>query len=234
MTIRSLVLTLTLACSAAGLAAAQASSSAAQARIKIDTDRVIGEVDPLLFGNFTEQLGRCIYGGIFEEGSPLSDSDGFRKDVMEAVKGLGVSILRWPGGNFVSGYNWKDGVGPRDLRPPRPDHAWGALETNRFGTDEFLTFCQRIGTQPYLCINAGLGSVDDARQWVEYCNEKRDTYWARQRRKNGHDQPWDVKYWGLGNEITALGNSATRTPKTTPNSRWRRPRRCTARTTPSS
>ena len=162
---------------------------------------MIGEVDPLLFGNFTEQLGRCIYGGIFEEGSPLSDADGFRKDVMEAVKGLGVSVLRWPGGNFVSGYNWKDGVGPRDLRPPRPDHAWGALETNRFGTDEFLNFCQRIGTQPYLCINAGLGSVDDARQWVEYCNEKRDTYWARQRRKNGHEQPWDVKYWGLGNEI---------------------------------
>jgi alpha-N-arabinofuranosidase len=201
MTIRSLVLTLTLACSATLLYAAQASSAAPQARIKIDTDRVIGEVDPLLFGNFTEQLGRCIYGGIFEEGSPLSDSDGFRKDVMEAVKGLGVSILRWPGGNFVSGYNWKDGVGPRDLRPPRPDHAWGALETNRFGTDEFLNFCQRIGTQPYLCINAGLGSVDDARGWVEYTNEMRDTYWARQRRKNGHDQPWDVKYWGLGNEI---------------------------------
>ena len=123
MTMRSLALTLTLACSAALLSGAQASSSAPQARIKIDTDRVVGEVDPLLFGNFTEQLGRCIYGGIFEEGSPLSDSDGFRKDVMEAVKGLGVSVLRWPGGNFVSGYNWKDGIGPRDLRPPRPDHA---------------------------------------------------------------------------------------------------------------
>ncbi len=201
MTIRPVALTLAFACSATLLCGAQASSAATQARIKIDTDRVIGEVDPLLFGNFTEQLGRCIYGGIFEEGSPLSDADGYRKDVMEAVKGLGVSILRWPGGNFVSGYNWKDGVGPRDLRPPRPDHAWGALETNRFGTDEFLNYCQRIGTQPYLCINAGLGSVDDARQWVEYCNEKRDTYWARQRRKNGHEQPWDVKYWGLGNEI---------------------------------
>ncbi len=201
MTIRSLTCTLALTCSATLLSAAQASSPAPQARIKVDTDRVIGEVDPLLFGNFTEQLGRCIYGGIFEEGSPLSDSNGFRKDVMEAVKGLGVSVLRWPGGNFVSGYNWKDGIGPRDLRPPRPDHAWGALETNRFGTDEFLDFCQLIGTQPYLCINAGLGSVDDARQWVEYTNETRDTYWARQRRKNGHEQPWNVKIWGLGNEI---------------------------------
>src|SRR5271167_1445587 len=179
----------------------QSSASATTARIKIDFDRQIGKIDHNIYGNFIEHLGRCIYGGIFEEGSPLSDSDGFRKDVMEAVKGLGVSILRWPGGNFVSGYSWKDGVGPRDLRPPRPDHAWGALETNRFGTDEFLNFCQRIGTQPYLCINAGLGSVDDARQWVEYTNETRDTYWARQRRKNGHEQPWDVKIWGLGNEI---------------------------------
>ena len=139
-----------------------------QARIRIDTNRVIGEVSPRLFGNFAEHLGRCIYGGIFEEGSPLSDSDGFRKDVLEAVKPLGVSVLRWPGGNFASGYNWKDGVGPRDQRPARPDLAWGALETNRFGTDEFLRYCERIGAEPYLCINAGLGSVDDARQWVEY------------------------------------------------------------------
>src|SRR6185312_4835262 len=89
------------------------------ARIKIDTDRVIGEVDPLMFGNFTEHLGRCIYGGIFEEGSPLSDANGYRKDVMQATRDLGVSMLRWPGGNFASGYNWIDGIGPRDLRPPR-------------------------------------------------------------------------------------------------------------------
>jgi alpha-N-arabinofuranosidase len=95
-------------------------------------------VHPHIFGNFAEHLGRCIYGGIFEEGSPLSDADGYRKDVIDAVKPLGVSILRWPGGNFASGYNWTDGVGPRDQRPARPDHAWGALETNRFGTDEFL------------------------------------------------------------------------------------------------
>jgi len=172
-----------------------------QARIRIDTNRVIGEVSPRLFGNFAEHLGRCIYGGIFEEGSPLSDGDGFRKDVLEAVKPLGVSVLRWPGGNFASGYNWKDGVGPRDQRPARPDLAWGALETNRFGTDEFLRYCERIGAEPYLCINAGLGSVDDARQWVEYANETRPTYWANQRRKNGREQPWNVKIWGLGNEI---------------------------------
>ena len=177
---------------------------AAQSRpavIKIDTDRVIGEVDPHLFGNFTEHLGRCIYGGIFEEGSPLADENGFRKDVLAAVQGLGVTILRWPGGNFASGYNWMDGIGPRDQRPARRDDAWGALESNRFGTDEFLKYCERVGAEPYLCINAGLGSVDDARKWVEYCNEPGDTFLAQQRRKNGRDKPWGVKIWGLGNEI---------------------------------
>jgi len=176
-------------------------SQQTQAVIRIDTNRVIGEVHPYVFGNFAEHLGRCIYGGIFEEGSPLADAEGFRKDVMAAVKPLGVSVLRWPGGNFASGYHWMDGIGPRDLRPARPDHAWGALETNRFGTDEFLRYCERIGAEPYICINAGLGTVDEARQWVEYCNETRPTYWANQRRKNGREKPWNVKIWGLGNEI---------------------------------
>src|SRR5215471_2330804 len=169
--------------------------------IKIDSDRVIGEVDPHLFGNFTEHLGRCIYGGIFEEGSPLSDENGFRKDVMSAVRSLGVTMLRWPGGNFASGYNWVDGIGPRDQRAARRDDAWGALESNRFGTDEFLKYCERVSAEPYLCINAGLGSVDEARKWVEYCNEPGKTHLAELRRKNGRDKPWGVKYWGLGNEI---------------------------------
>jgi len=172
-----------------------------QARIKIDTDRTIGEVNPLLFGNFAEHLGRMIYGGIYEEGSPLSDQDGYRKDVLEAVKRLNVSILRWPGGNFASGYDWKDGLGPRNERPARPELAWGGVESNRFGTDEFLRYCERVGTEPYICINAGLGTIDDARHWVEYCNESRHTYWADQRRKNGREAPYKVKYWALGNEI---------------------------------
>jgi len=172
-----------------------------QARIKIDTDREIGQVDPLLFGNFSEHLGRVIYGGIYDEGNPLSDKDGYRTDVMKGVKELGVTILRWPGGNFASGYNWKDGIGPKDKRPVRPDYAWGGVESNRFGTDEFLKYCERVGVEPYVCINAGLASVEDARHWVEYTNEKRHTYWADQRRKNGRDEPYKVKYWGLGNEI---------------------------------
>jgi alpha-N-arabinofuranosidase len=172
-----------------------------QARIKIDTDRRIGEVSPRLFGNFAEHLGRCIYGGIYDEGSPLSDADGYRKDVAEATRKLGVSVLRWPGGNFASGYNWKDGIGPKDQRPARPDHAWGDIDSNRFGTDEFLRYCERFQLEPYICINAGYGTVNEAREWVEYTNEKRHTYWADQRRKNGHDAAYGVKIWGLGNEI---------------------------------
>ena len=174
---------------------------APSARIKIDIDRTIGEVHPHLFGNFTEHLGRMIYGGIYEEGSPLSDQFGYRKDVFDVVKQLDVSILRWPGGNFASGYNWKDGIGPKDQRPTRIDLAWNDLESNRFGTDEFLRYCEMLGTEPYICINAGLGTIDDARHWVEYCNESRHTYWADQRRKNGREEPYKVKYWALGNEI---------------------------------
>jgi alpha-L-arabinofuranosidase len=179
----------------------RAQSRGPEARIKLDTDRVIGEVHPHVFGNFAEHLGRCIYGGLYEEGSPLSDEEGYRKDVMEAVKGLGVTLLRWPGGNFVSGYNWKDGIGPKDERPTRPDQAWGDLDSNRFGTDEFLRYCEKLGIEPYICINAGLGSVNEAREWVEYCNEPRKTSWSDARRRNGREQPWGVKIWGLGNEI---------------------------------
>jgi alpha-N-arabinofuranosidase len=171
------------------------------ARIKIDTDRTIGQVDPLLFGNFAEHLGRMIYGGIYEEGSSLSDAQGFRTDVMAAVKDLNVSILRWPGGNFASGYNWKDGIGPKDQRPARIELAWNDIESNRFGTDEFLAYAARIGTEPYICLNLGLGTIDDARHWVEYTNGRTGTYWADQRAKNGHPEPYNVKYWALGNEI---------------------------------
>jgi alpha-N-arabinofuranosidase len=170
-------------------------------RIKIDLDRTIGEVHPLVFGNFAEHLGRMIYGGIYEEGSPLSDARGFRTDVMTAARDLGVSILRWPGGNFVSSYNWTDGIGPKDQRPARLDLAWNDLESNRFGTDEFLQYAEAIGAEPYICVNLGLGTIDDARNWVEYVNESKHTYWADLRRRNGRDAPYGVTYWALGNEI---------------------------------
>lgn len=184
-----------------GLSFVRAQAPPDTARIKIDLDRTIGTVDPLMFGNFAEHLGRMIYGGIYDEKSPLSNQYGFRTDVMEAVKELGVSILRWPGGNFSSGYNWKDGIGPKDQRPTRPELAWNDVESNRFGTDEFLRYAQAIGADPYICVNLGLGTIGEARDWVEYTNGTQHTYWADQRRKNGHDAPYNVKYWGLGNEI---------------------------------
>lgn len=171
------------------------------ARIKIDMERQIGEIDRNIYGNFIEHLGRCIYGGIYDEGSPLSDSDGFRKDVLEAARGLHIPLLRWPGGNFSSGYDWKDGIGPKDSRPRRWDTAWQSEESNRFGTDEFIQYCRKLGAEPYITVNMGTGTMQEAADWVEYCNATTNTYWANLRKKYGHVEPYNVKYWGLGNEI---------------------------------
>lgn len=171
------------------------------ARIRLDASRTIAPIDPKLYGNFTEHLGRCIEGGIFEEGSPLADAKGFRRDVMKAVEDLHVSILRWPGGNFSSNYHWQDGIGPREARPRRLEMAWGTIEDNRFGTHEFLDYVAQIGAEPYICANLGTGSWDEAQQWVEYVNFDGDTATTRLRRKNGRDRPWNVKYWSLGNEM---------------------------------
>lgn len=175
--------------------------SAQDARIKIDIDRTIGEVNPHLYGNFVEHLGRCVYGGIYDEDSPLSDENGLRKDVIEAVKDLNVSIIRYPGGNFVSNYHWKDGIGPKDERPPRMELAWARLETNRFGTDEFMQFVKKVGTEPYFSVNMGTGTIEEAQQWVEYCNVKEGPYYAELRKKNGFPEPYNIKYWSLGNEM---------------------------------
>ncbi len=172
-----------------------------RARIKIDTERVIGDIDPKIYGNFIEHLGRCIDGGIFEEKSPLSDASGFRKDVLEAVRKLNVTNLRWPGGNFSSNYRWMDGIGPRDQRPPRLEMAWGTVESNRFGTHEFLEYAERLKTEPYICCNLGTGTWTEAQQWVEYCNSPEDTAMTRLRKQNGRAAPWKVTYWGLGNEM---------------------------------
>ena len=172
-----------------------------KARVKIDTERVISDIDPMLYGNFIEHLGRCIDDGIFDEKSSLSDAKGFRKDVLEAVRKLNVTLLRWPGGNFSSNYNWRDGIGPRDQRPPRLEMAWGTVESNRFGTHEFLDYVEAVKTEPYICTNLGTGTWTEAQQWVEYCNSSEDTAMTRLRRQNGRRDPWKVKYWGLGNEM---------------------------------
>jgi alpha-N-arabinofuranosidase len=171
------------------------------AQITVDLDRQIGRVDRRIFGGFVEHLGRCIYGGIFDEGSSLADERGFRTDVLDALRPLRMPLLRWPGGNFVSGYHWQDGVGPRDERLRKSELAWLAEESNRFGTDEFIEYCRVLGTDPYICINMGTGTIDEAQAWVEYCNGTGNTHWVNLRRKNGHDEPFNVRYWGLGNEL---------------------------------
>jgi alpha-N-arabinofuranosidase len=128
------------------------------ARIKIDIERKIDKIDPLIYGNFAEHLGRCIYGGTYDSQSPLADEFGFRKDVAKAAKELNTTVLRWPGGNFVSGYHWEDGIGAREKRPVRTDLAWRAKESSQIGTDEFLQYCERLGAAPYLCVNMGTGT----------------------------------------------------------------------------
>ncbi len=172
-----------------------------KAKIKIDAERKIGDIDKNIYGNFTEHLGRCIYGGLYEPNSPQADANGFRKDVIEATKNLGVTNVRYPGGNFVSGYHWEDGIGPRDKRPKRKDLAWGDVETNQVGTDEFLKWSTLAGVEPYMCVNMGTGSLDEARNWVEYCNAPVGLHYSDLRARNGHPEPYKVKYWGLGNEM---------------------------------
>jgi alpha-N-arabinofuranosidase len=171
------------------------------AKIKLDLDRRVGKLDRRVFGGFIEHLGRCIYGGVFDEGSSLSDDRGYRRDVLQAAKDLRIPILRWPGGNFVSGYHWTDGIGPREERPRKTELAWLSEESNRFGTDEFIEYCRLLGAEPYICVNMGTGTMEEAQAWVEYCNGTGDTYWANLRRENGHEEPYNVKYWGLGNEM---------------------------------
>jgi alpha-N-arabinofuranosidase len=170
-------------------------------RIHVDLKRRKSIINPQIYGNFVEHLGRCIYGGIYDEGSSLSDEHGFRRDVMQAVRELCVPILRYPGGNFVSGYHWEDGVGPRGERPRRRELAWNTIESNRFGTDEFVEYCRLIHTDPYICVNLGNGTIQEAANWVEYCNGVQDSYYSDLRRKHGYNDPHRVKYWGLGNEV---------------------------------
>jgi len=139
-------------------------------RIKIDLERTLGTLDRNVFGGFAEHLGRCIYGGIYEPGSPHADESGLRQDVLAAIRRLNMPSMRYPGGNFVSGYRWRDGVGPVGERQARMDLAWHDLEPNTFGTNEFIDFCRKLGTEPYLAVNCGDGDMREARDWLEYCN----------------------------------------------------------------
>lgn len=170
-------------------------------RVAVDSGRQIAPVSPQLFGSFLEHLGRAIYEGIYEPGSKFADSDGFRTDVITEVRDLGVPIVRYPGGNFVSGYHWLDGVGPKKNRPTVLDRAWNTIETNQFGTDEFIEWARKVGTEPLFGLNFGTGTAEDAAALVEYCNVRKGTKWSDLRRSYGHEEPYGVKFWCVGNEM---------------------------------
>ena len=170
-------------------------------RIYADSRRTLAPVHREVFGSFLEHLGRAIYEGIYDPQSKLSDSNGFRKDVLEEIKKLGVPIVRYPGGNFVSGYNWLDGIGPKANRPSVLDKAWNSINSNEFGTDEFLAWCRLVGTEPLLGLNLGTGTAEQAAALVEYCNLEKGTRWSDLRRKNGIAEPYKVQKWCLGNEM---------------------------------
>ena len=176
-------------------------ASSPPARVIVDRARTLTRLDRRTLGAFIEHLGRAIYGGLYEPGSTLSDSNGFRKDVIEEVKKLGVPIIRYPGGNFVSGYNWLDGVGPKEKRPTVLEKAWNSLETNQFGTNEFIAWCRAVGTEPLLAVNLGTGTPEMAAAWVEYCNLEKGTEWSNLRHQHGLAAPHGVKFWCLGNEM---------------------------------
>ncbi len=177
------------------------SVSGGPARVYVDPIRRLAGLDRNLFGSFLEHLGRAIYGGVYEPGSKLADSNGLRKDVIEEVRRLGVPIVRYPGGNFVSGYNWLNGVGPKQDRPRVLDKAWDSIESNQFGTNEFMAWCRAVGTQPLLAVNLGTGTPENAAALVEYCNVDGGTRWSDLRRQHGIAEPHKVRYWCLGNEM---------------------------------
>jgi alpha-L-arabinofuranosidase len=183
-----------------------------KAQAIVDRNLAVGTTDPRLFGAFVEHLGRCIYGGLYEPGHPEADDRGFRRDVLALVKELNPSILRYPGGNFVSGYNWEDGVGPVDARPRRLDLAWKSTETNAFGTNEFIDWCRAAGVEPMLAVNLGTRGADAARSLVEYCNHPGGTALSELRRQHGWAEPHGVRFWCLGNEMDGPWQMEAKTP----------------------
>jgi len=191
---------------------------AQNATIKIDVDRTISDIDPNIYGVFMEPIHfngarmglpdtvdfNTMYGNLYDPSSPLANEDGFRKDYIDALKELKVTNMRWPGGNFLMGYDWKDGIGPKDQRPVRINLAWGGKDNNHVGTDEWMKLNKAIGSENIVGVNLGLGSILDAAYLVEYCNYKGGTYYSDLRAKNGHPQPYNVKIWDLGNEVDGL------------------------------
>lgn len=172
-----------------------------KARLTVNRNFVIGEASENIFGGFIEHLGRCVYNGIYEPGHPEADENGFRRDVAELVRELDMPLTRYPGGNFVSGYNWKDGVGPVEDRPIRADYAWKSLEPNIVGIDEFMKWCRIANTEPMYAVNICTNTPKAAQEIVEYCNFSGNSYWSNMRKKNGSVEPYNIRYWCLGNEV---------------------------------
>jgi alpha-N-arabinofuranosidase len=177
------------------------SHSPLTARVVLDNERTIGTISPRLFGGFAEHMGRCVYGGIYDPSSPQADERGFRRDVQAALREMRLSILRYPGGNMLSGYDWRDGVGPRAQRPRKRELAWQSIDTNHFGTNEFVEYCRSLDIEPMLGVNLGTGTISDAAALVEYCNAPAGTHYADMRVAHGYAEPHNVKYWCLGNEM---------------------------------
>lgn len=172
-----------------------------KAGITADKEYIIGEVDKRMYGSFIEHMGRAVYEGIYEPGHPKADKDGFRTDVQELIKELQVPFIRYPGGNFLSGYNWEDGVGPVKNRPRRLDLAWQTTETNEVGTNEFLTWAKKVNAEVNMAVNLGTRGIDAARNLVEYCNHPEGSYWSDLRKSHGYEKPYGIKTWCLGNEM---------------------------------
>jgi alpha-N-arabinofuranosidase len=172
-----------------------------KAELILNKNFTIGRIDERIYGSFIEHLGRAVYHGIYEPSNPSSDDKGFRKDVIELVKKLGVPIVRYPGGNFVSGYRWEDGTGDKNKRPKRPELAWHTIETNEVGIDEFQEWAKRAGSKVMQAVNLGTRGPEEARQLLEYCNFPEGTYYSDMRRANGFEEPFDIRVWCLGNEM---------------------------------
>jgi len=172
-----------------------------KAQIHIDKNFIIGEVDKRIYGSFIEHLGRAVYGGIYQPDSPLSDEQGFRKDVLELIRDIDVPVVRYPGGNFVSGYNWEDGIGPKSDRPSKLDLAWGVIESNQFGLNEFMDWVKKANTTAIMAVNLGTRGVEEAKNIIEYCNIEKGSFYSDLRRKHGYEDPHNIKLWCLGNEM---------------------------------
>ncbi len=182
------------------------------AKIKLSKERTIGEIDNRIYGSFIEHLGRAVYGGVYEPDHATADDMGFRKDVMDAVKKLQVPIVRYPGGNFVSGYHWEDGTGDKAKRPKKMELAWASVEPNEVGIDEFQEWAKRVGSEVMMAVNLGTRGPEDARNLVEYCNSNTDTYYANMRKANGFEKPFGIKTWCLGNEMDGPWQIGAKTP----------------------